>query len=132
MLGTHKKPGEDCSSPGCRTLRSEVESRSKLDGAWSVALPWQRTETVGTGAGVKVVTRTRIEENRMVQNVHEYEVRFKIEALRNFEVFLDAEVHVPIREAAQNTKAAVTGIQTQNRLAELIICGCLPCGIATK
>ena len=92
-------------SVAARRLRLEINPQAKLHCAWCIALRWQRAETARTGAGDEVVTRARIVEPDTVQNVHDGGLELDIEVLRNFEVPLDAEIHVPVGEAAQNAPA---------------------------
>lgn len=60
----------------------------------------------------------------MVQNVGEDDLELEADTLGNVELLLYAEVQVPIREAVQNAVAAVSSIQTQNRLPDILINGC--------
>ena len=83
-----------------RRLELEVETNTKLHGAWSIALRWQRAETVGTGAGVEVVPRARIKEYGMVENVHDDGLQLEIEPFRNLDVLPDTEVRAPVGQTA--------------------------------
>ena len=114
---------QGAATAAAQRLKLEVEPEAKLHCAWSIALPWQGSETVGAGAGVQIVSRAWVEEDGMVEKVYDDHLELEIEALHNLEVLSNAHVHVPVGKAAYHAPTAVLGVQTKYRLTELIECG---------
>src|ERR1035441_9092307 len=113
-------------APKIPGLEADAEPELHLPGrvvsATSV-LPWQGAEGRRI-AGVDVITGAGILELDMVKKVGDDELRLKVDPLGNHELLLQAEVHVPVWEPAQNAEATITGIQTQNGLPDVVISGC--------
>src|SRR5580700_4952056 len=58
----------------------------------------------------------------VVEEVGEYHLEHGSKALRDFEVFLDAEIDVPVGHAAVNSEAAVPGVEPKDGLADVVPC----------
>src|SRR2546423_4455326 len=58
----------------------------------------------------------------MVQHVGDDPFKFQAYAFSHTDRLSQAEVHVPVREAVENTSPAISGIETQNRVPILVGC----------
>src|ERR1022692_217303 len=108
-------------APQMPGLEIDAEPELHLPGRSGTELPWQGAEGRRT-AGVDVITTGSrgIIPLHMVKDVRDHHLRLKVDPLGNRELLLHAEVHVPVREPAQNAEATIMGIQTQNRLPDRV------------
>jgi len=100
--------------------RLEAKAKAEFDvSRLSLAIK-SRIVSESTKAAVVVQTKVVIGPLIVVQNVSEDALELQVDAFRHSDALLNAEVHIPVGQATQDSRAAIPGIYPENWVAPVL------------